>query len=61
MRALPLAFLLAGCAAQPLAPLPDAGRVWTEDCHAIPVAAYEAAPSAASAAGAAPSLIPSWA
>ena len=52
MRALPLALLLGACAAQPLAPLPDAGRAWAENCHAIPAAAYDAAPASTSAAGA---------
>ena len=53
MRALPLLLLLAACAAQPVAPLPDSGRVWTEDCHAISSAAYEAAQGSASSAAAA--------
>ena len=50
MRALPLALLLAACTAQPLAPLPDSGGpIGMEPCHAIPAAAYEAAPASASA------------
>lgn len=53
MRALPFTLLLAGCAAQPLAPLPDSGRVWTEDCHPVAEAAYEAAPASATANSAA--------
>jgi hypothetical protein len=53
MRALPLALLLAACAAQPLAPLPDsAGPIGMEPCHAIPESAYQSAPGASSAAGA---------
>ena len=50
MRALPLVMLLAGCAAQPLAALPDSGGpIGMEDCHAIPASAYEAAPVSAMA------------
>ena len=53
MRALPLALLLAACAAQPLAPLPDSGGpIGMEPCHAVPAAAYEAAPLSATATSA---------
>ena len=53
MRALPFVLLLGGCAAQTLAPLPDsAGPIGMEPCHAIPAAAYDAAPASSSAAGA---------
>ena len=48
MRAIPFVLLLAGCAAQPLAPLPDsAGPIGMQACHPISEAAYEAAPGSA--------------
>ena len=52
MRAFLFALLLAGCAAQPLGPLPDSGRVWTEACHPVSASAYEAAPVSATAGSA---------